>query len=109
MSTSRDDFGIAVRSALLQKGARQKFSLFFLIIIATSIFFLDYYKTKPVNFARVFISDGLYRASSIATAPFLIFSDIKTNIVDLFVTFKENKILKSEIEELKKKNSKLNS
>jgi hypothetical protein len=31
MSASRDDFGIAIRSALLQKGAKQKFSLFFLI------------------------------------------------------------------------------
>ena len=29
MSSSRDDFGIAVRSALLQKGNRQKFYLFF--------------------------------------------------------------------------------
>ena len=27
MSSSRDDFGIAIRSALLQKGAKQKFSL----------------------------------------------------------------------------------
>ena len=103
MSTSRDDFGIAVRSALLQKGARQKFSLFFLIIIASIIFFLDYYKIKPVNFARAFISDALYRASNIATAPFLIFSDLKTNTINLFVTFKENKVLKLEIEELRKK------
>ena len=103
MSTSRDDFGIAVRSALLKKGARQKFSLFFLIIIASIIFFLDYYKIKPVNFARAFISDALYRASNIATAPFLIFSDLKTNTINLFVTFKENKVLKLEIEELRKK------
>ena len=88
MSTSREDFGIAVRSALLQKGARQKFSLFFLIIISTIIFFLDYYKIKPVNFARALISDGLYRASNIATAPFLIFSDIRNNTIDLFITFK---------------------
>ena len=29
MSSSRDDFGIAIRSALLKKGARQKFSLIF--------------------------------------------------------------------------------
>jgi hypothetical protein len=39
MSVSRDDFSIAFRSALLQRGAAQKFSLFFLIILAISIFF----------------------------------------------------------------------
>ena len=39
MSSSRDDFGIAIRSALLQRGARQKFSLFFLICL--SILTLD--------------------------------------------------------------------
>ena len=36
MPTSRDDFGIAIRSALLQRGAKQKFSLFVLIVILRS-------------------------------------------------------------------------
>ena len=39
MSSSRDDFGIAIRSALFTKGARQKFSLVFLLIFAIIIFF----------------------------------------------------------------------
>ncbi len=39
MSSSRDDFGIAFRSALLQRGGAQKFSLIFLILIASIIFF----------------------------------------------------------------------
>ena len=33
MSVSRDDFSIAFRSALLQRGATHKFSIFSLIII----------------------------------------------------------------------------
>ena len=37
MATSRDDFGIAIRSALLQRGARQKFSLFVLILISIAV------------------------------------------------------------------------
>ena len=41
MSSSRDDFGIAFRSALLQRGGAQKFSLFFLFFLASIIFFLD--------------------------------------------------------------------
>ena len=43
MSSSRDDFGIAIRSALLQRGAAQKFSLVSLIILAIIIFILDIY------------------------------------------------------------------
>ena len=38
MSVSRDDFGIAFRPALLQRGASQKFSIFSLIIVAIIIF-----------------------------------------------------------------------
>jgi hypothetical protein len=34
MSVSRDDFSIAFRSALLQRGATQKFSILSLIIVA---------------------------------------------------------------------------
>ena len=52
MPASRDDFGIAIRSALLQKGAAQKFSLVSLIIVALIIFFLDVYNIgfiKPVR------------------------------------------------------------
>ena len=37
MSASRDDFGIAIRSALLQRGAATKFSLISLIILAIII------------------------------------------------------------------------
>ena len=43
MSVSRDDFSIAFRSALLQRGATQKFSILSLIIVAIIIFFLDVY------------------------------------------------------------------
>ena len=39
ISASRDDFSIAIRSALLQKGAKQKFSLFFLICLSILIRF----------------------------------------------------------------------
>ena len=47
MATSRDDFGIAIRSALLQRGAKQKFSLFVLILVSIFIFALDNAKLKP--------------------------------------------------------------
>ena len=102
MSTSRDDFGIAIRSALLQKGTRQKFSLFFLIIVASIIFFLDYYKLKPLKTARNLINDGLYRVSNIATSPFILFSSTKDGTEKLISTFKENEKLREELDRLRK-------
>ena len=60
MATSRDDFGIAIRSALLQRGARQKFSLFVLILIAIVIFALDNTQLKPVKVIRSLLNDGVY-------------------------------------------------
>jgi len=46
MSVSRDDFSIAFRSALLQRGGAQKFSVLSLIFLALIIFFLDVYGSK---------------------------------------------------------------
>ena len=57
MSTNRDDFAIAVRSALLQRGARQKFSLFALIIASILILILDNTQIKPVKALRGLLND----------------------------------------------------
>ena len=68
MSSSRDDFSIAFRSALLQRGAAQKFSLIFLIIIASVIFFLDIYGFGFMKPIRSIINDGIYRVSLVASS-----------------------------------------
>ena len=60
MSTSRDDFGIAIRSALLQRGAKQKFSLFVLILVSIIIFSLDNIDLKAVKIFRSIFNDGIY-------------------------------------------------
>ena len=69
MSTSRDDFGIAIRSALLQRGAKQKFSLFVLILLSLSIFVLDISELKPIKILRSLLNDGVYRISAISSSP----------------------------------------
>ena len=67
MSTSRDDFGIAIRSALLQRGAKQKFSLFVLILISILIFSLDTLNLKPIQILRSVLNDSIYRISAISS------------------------------------------
>ena len=69
MPTSRDDFGIAIRSALLQRGARQKFSLFVLILISSLIFAIDNIELKFTKVLRSLINDGVYRISAISSSP----------------------------------------
>ena len=75
MSVSRDDFSIAFRSALLQGGATQKFSVLSLIFLATIIFFLDIYGTKFTKPVRGVINDIVYRVTFLASAPVKFFND----------------------------------
>ena len=107
MSTSRDDFGIAIRSALLKRGARQKFSLFFLICFSIIIFILDIYPISFIDKSRAFLNDAIYRVSSVGTSPFRFFSYLKKQTSSHILVHKENKILKEELEVLKQKNHEL--
>ena len=107
MSASRDDFGIAFRSALLRKGAAQKFSLITLILVATIIFFLDVYNVGFIKPIRSFINDGIYRVSMVASLPSKLLPNFSNNILDLFKIKNENIKLKEEIETYKLKEFKV--
>ena len=69
METSRDDIGIAIRSAFLNKGIKQRFSLFFLIIISILLIFFDKIDKKPFSVFRSIINDTIYHGALIANAP----------------------------------------
>ena len=84
MSASRDDFGIAIRSALLQRGAATKFSLISLIILAIIIFFLDVYQFGFMKPVRSVINDGIYRTSLVASAPTRFFPKLTGSVSNLF-------------------------
>ena len=98
MSVSRDDFSIAFRSALLQRGASQKFSILSLIIVAIVVFFLDIYGFAFVKTARSFINDVVYRVTYLASAPTRIFPGINKGIANHFNLKKENEELRKVIE-----------
>jgi len=102
MATSRDDFGIAIRSALLQRGAKQKFSLFVLILISIIIFTVDNTHIKPVKILRSLINDSIYRISVISSSPLKFASGTKDFFVQHIFIYEENEKLKNEIAELKK-------
>ena len=103
MSSSRDDFGIAFRSALLQRGAAQKFSLVFLIIIASIIFFLDVYGFGFMKPIRSIINDGIYRVSLVASSPSRFIPQATGNLTNLFNIKSENEKLKKALEVYRQK------
>ena len=103
MSSSRDDFGIAFRSALLQRGAAQKFSIFSLIFLASIIFFLDVYGFNFMKPIRSIINDGIYRVSLVASSPSRFLPHVTGGVTNLINIKKENEQLKQELEIYKKK------
>jgi rod shape-determining protein MreC len=102
MSDSRDDFIIALRYSLLKKGAKQKFSLFFLIIFSIFIIVLDKFSIPPINFVRVAINDVVYRVIVIAAAPGKVISYLGAQTKNHFNVYNENKILRDKVEILKR-------
>ena len=103
MSSSRDDFNIAFRSALLQRGAAQKFSLVFLIIIAGIIFFLDIYGFGFMKPVRSIINDGIYRVSLVASSPSRFLPKATGSVTSLFNIKSENEKLKRALEVYRQK------
>jgi len=101
MSVSRDDFSIAFRSALLQRGGAQKFSILSLIILAVFIFFLDVYGFTAIKTARSFINDVVFRISFIASSPSRVLPNISRDITSHLNLKKENEKLKQVIENYK--------
>ena len=104
MSDSRDDFIIALRYSLLKKGVKQKFSLFFLIILSISIIILDKFSSPPINFVRVVTKEMVYRVTYIAMLPNKALSYLGSKGVEHITLYKKNKVLSNELSVLKKKN-----
>ena len=101
MSVSRDDFSIAFRSALLQRGGAQKFSILSLIILAIFIFFLDVYGFTVIKTARSFINDVIFRITYIVSSPSRLMPNLGKGIVSHLNLKEENEKLKEVLENYK--------
>ena len=101
MSTQRDDFGIAIRSAFLVKGTKQKFSLLALIALSILLIFIDSLEVKPIKFIRSFIKDTIYRGSVIVSAPSRTFGYLKDNAFEHLNLYKNYQELKEQNKTMK--------
>ena len=102
METSREDVSIAIRSAFLKKGTKQRFSLFVLIIISCVLIFLQEIEFKPIKYTRVIIKDVIYRGSVIVSYPGESFNSIKIFFKNHFNLYSNYNELRRDYEEIKK-------
>ena len=68
-TASRDDFVIAIRSAFLKKGNKQRVSLIFLIIFSLIFLVLGRINFKPIDHVKIAIKEIVYRSSFIVSIP----------------------------------------
>ena len=104
METSRDDVGIAIRSAFLRKGTKQRFSIIALVFLSIILIFIEKIETKPLNSFRSIIKDIVYRTSVIVSSPskgLKIVTNTTKNHFNLYKNYeelkKENFALKNKI------------
>jgi len=69
MEPSRDDFIIALRSAFLKKGTKQRFSLVALLVFSIGLIILAKINFAPINYLRIGINEIVYRTSFVASIP----------------------------------------
>jgi len=105
MDTSRDDVGIAFRSALLSKGTKQRFSLFVLVILSVLLIFLETLQIKPIALFRSLVKDGIYYTAQIVSSPLKLADSLGDNISEHISLYKSYQKLKVENENLKNRTS----
>tara|TARA_B100000787_G_scaffold99745_1_gene73660 strand:- start:1575 stop:2783 length:1209 start_codon:yes stop_codon:yes gene_type:complete len=104
MDSSRDDFVIAIRSAFLKKGNKQKFSLLSLILFSIFFLVLGNFNFKIIKFNRTIIKEIIYYSSTIVSLPENIIKNSFNKVSDHFYHYDDYTKIKSNLRELKNKN-----
>ena len=103
MDASRDDFIIAIRSAFLRKGNKQRFSLLSLILFSIVFLILGNFNLKIIKFNRTIITEIVYFSSFIVNVPENIIKKSFNNISDHFYDYDQYQKTKNELQKLKNK------
>ena len=98
MQASRDDFVIAIRSAFLKKENKQKFSLLGLIFLTLLILILEKFNLKPIDYLKISLREVAYRSTFIVSIPENFVKNSYLATINHFNVYKENKILKEQLD-----------
>ena len=101
MATSRDDFVIAIRSAFLKKGNKQRFSLILLIFFSIGLLTLNKINFPLNNYLNIALNELVYRSSFIVSIPENKFQDLKNRIKDHYNVYSDYLEVKKELITLK--------
>jgi len=105
METSRDDLVIAIRSALLKKNNKQRFSLIGLIFFSILILALGKFNFKAIDYLKFSLKEIIYRAAFIVSVPENFIFKTYSNVESHFNIYKKYKDTKAELKKLKAQKS----
>ena len=103
MEPSRDDFVIAIRSAFLIKGNKQKFSLLSLILFSIIFLILGSFNFKIINFNKTVIKEIIYYSSYVVNIPENAIEKSLNKVSDHFNHYNDYLHTKNKLQELKSK------
>ena len=97
MVTSRDDFVIAIRSAFLKKGNKQRFSLIGLIFFSIGLLTLNKINLPITNYLKITLNEVVYRSSFIISVPEKKIQNFNNKIKDHYNLYNDYLIVKEKI------------
>ena len=103
MAASRDDFIIAIRSAFLKKGNKQRFSLIGLIFFSIGLLILSRINLPVTNYLKITLNEIVYRSSFIISVPEKKIQDFSNKIKDHYNIYNDYLVVKEKIKILESK------
>ena len=101
MEPSRDDFVIAIRSAFLKRGTKQRFSLIALLFFSLVLIVLGKFNFSAVNYLKIGINEIVYRTSFVASIPEKYISYSYQAIQKHLRVYRDFNLIKEELKEIK--------
>ena len=100
MSASRDDFIIAIRSAFLKKGNKQRFSLIGLIFFSIGLLIVSKINLPVTNYLKITLNEIVYRSSFIISVPEKKIQDLTITIKNHYSIYNDYLLVKEKINQL---------
>ena len=101
MEPSRDDFVIAIRSAFLKKGIKQRFSLLGLLFFSILLIVLSKFNFTAINYLKLGINEVIFRTSFIVSLPEKYVSNSFYTIKEHIDLYKDYNLKKEELKKIK--------
>ncbi len=100
MAASRDDFIIAIRSAFLKKGNKQRFSLIGLIFFSLGLLIISKVNLPFNNYIKITLNEIVYRTSFIVSVPEKKIQDFSIKLNNHYNVYKDYLLIKERLKVL---------